>query len=107
MLQRIIAVVLFSVALATPAVADEGRGNRAGYQRTGTVDDIRFEENLIVIDDIPYRLSETLAVHSLTAKGISRLRVRAGIKVGYRLAGSDTISTLWILPDTYDLRRRR
>lgn len=107
MLQRIIAVALVAIVCVSLTLAGEAYAEAPDFQRTGYVDDVQLEEGRITIDDMPFRLSESLVVHSTQASNVSKRRVRAGIKVGYKYVNGDVITDLWLLPETYDLRRRR
>lgn len=107
MLQRILAGILVTIAIVSLAIAGDARADGADFQRTGRIDAVSLEENSIIIDDIPYRLSESLVVHTGQTSNVSKRRIRAGIKVGYKYVSGDVITDLWLLPETYDLRRRR
>ena len=80
---------------------------KEGFQRTGTVDGIYADENRVVIDDIPYQISDDLVVHALNAYSVSPARLRPGIKVGFKQGQSRVITEFWLLPINYDARRRR
>lgn len=107
MLQRIFALALVAIVCVSLTLSGAAYAEGPDFQRTGRVDDVRIEENLIVIDDIPYRLSESFVVHSMQASNVSKRRIRSGIKVGYKSVDGSVITDLWLLPETYDLRRRR
>ena len=107
MLQRIFAVALVAILCVSLTLASDAYAEGSDFQRTGRVDDVQLEEGRITINDMPFRLSESLVVHSMQASNVSKRRIRAGIKVGYKSAGGDVITEIWLLPETYDLRRRR
>lgn len=77
-----------------------------GFQRTGTVDAVYADENRVVIDDVPYQISEDLVVRSMNAASVSPARIRAGIKVGFKQGNNRVITEFWLLPLNYDARRR-
>ena len=78
-----------------------------GFQRTGTVDAVYTDEGRVVIDDVPYLVSEELVVHALNAYSVSVARIRPGIKVGFKQGNNRVISEFWLLPLNYDSRKRR
>ncbi len=78
-----------------------------GFQRTGTVDAVYGEERRVVIDDVPYVISDDLVVHALNAYSVSAARIRPGVKVGFKQNNNRIISEFWLLPINYDPRRRR
>jgi len=80
---------------------------KEGFQRIGTLDALYTEEKRVVIDDVPYLISDDLVVHALNAYSVSSARLRPGIKVGFKQSGNRVISEFWLLPINYDARRRR
>lgn len=76
----------------------------------GTVNSIDFKSGAIVIDDIAYKLGQTVAVYDQNNGIISQQNVKVGTKVGFSTSskpasGSNTytIYELWVLPMSYKL----
>lgn len=80
---------------------------KEGLQRTGRIDAVYMEENRIVIGDIPYQMSESPIVHSLTAYSVSIARLRPGAMVGFKEGQGRILNEFWLLPANYDPRERR
>ena len=78
-----------------------------GIGRAGVIDAVHLDENRVVIDDVQYRLSEDVVVHSLTSYSVAKSRLRPGMKVAFKAGGSRVITKFWLLPRDYDTRRRR
>ena len=76
------------------------------FQRTGRIDDVRRET--IVINDVPYSLSDEVIVHSFVSAAESTVSIlRDGMKIGYQVGDQRRIAEIWILPDWYDETRNR
>jgi hypothetical protein len=80
-----------------------------GFQRVGTLDGVQLGRQVVVIDDIPYSLANSVIVHSPSSYSVPSSQLRIGSKVGYKMAaGGRLITEIWLLPDDYkNLRRRR
>lgn len=104
-MKKLLIAALFSmVAFAGTATAQ--RQAMDDYMMVGTVDGVYPEENRIVINDVPYRISDSLVVHTNSARNVSMARLRVGVKVGIRFGQSEPLSELWILPRSYKDPRR-
>ncbi len=101
--------LLFALVVTTTAIAANYPSYypEEGLQRTGRVDAIYPAENRIVIGDIPYQMSDSPIVHSLTAYSVSIARVRPGVIVGFNAGQSRVINEFWLMPPDYDPRERR
>jgi hypothetical protein len=97
------------LALASPASAQDLPKHypTEGFQRSGIVDAIYVEDSTIVINDMPYRFSQNVVVHSMTSNRVPFTQVREGVRVGYKMASSGEIIELWMLPKNYSERRER
>ena len=81
---------------------------REGFQRVGTLDDLQLRRQIIVINDIPYSLSNSVIVHSPRSYSVPTSQLRIGGQVGYKMAtGGRLIMEIWLLPDDYKSPRRR
>lgn len=100
-------VILFP--LACPALADglPDHYPDEGFNRTGLVDAVYTIEGRVVINDLPYRVSKSAIVHSLTAERVSIARIRKGVHVAFRMNGNRVIEEFWLLPSNYSLTKRR
>lgn len=109
MFRRTLTVLIAAVAFAGSAMAtDLPRWYpQDGFQRTGQIDDIHLDRNVIVIDDSAYRIADGLIVHSLSSYSDSVARLRPGTVIGYKTAGGATITEIWLLPKNFADRRRR
>ena len=78
-----------------------------GFQRTGRVDAVLGDSRQIIINDIPYVLSDNAIVHALNSYSVPLSRIRAGATIGFKTSGRRQVTTIWILPSNYDRRGRR
>ena len=78
-----------------------------GFQRTGRVDAVLADTRKIIINDIPYVLSDNAVVHALNSYSVPLSRLRSGNTIGFRTSGQRQVTTIWILPDNYARRGRR
>jgi hypothetical protein len=76
-------------------------------RRAGEIDAVNLEENQVVIDDVPYRIADDVVVHSLSAYSVSKVRLRPGGRVAFRMGSGNTITTFWLLPRGYEPGGRR
>jgi len=76
-----------------------------GFSRTGRVDALYKKERRVVIDDIPYPISNTVVVHSLSARNDSLARIRGGVRVAFRVGNGREIEEFWLLPGNYNPAR--
>lgn len=108
MKKLLIAVLLTAMTLSGTAIAQRQPANMPpeGFMTIGPVDAIFPEENRIVIGDIPYRLSDSVTIHTTSASGVSFARLRVGVMVGIKFGDSEVIRELWILPKSYKDPRR-
>lgn len=109
MTKRLFCALFVSLALSGVAFAQgfPAYYPKDGFQRTGEIDAYYPEEGRIVIDDMPFQLADSVIVHSMSSFSDSKSRLKRGQKVGYKIAGGQLISTIWLLPSNYDGRRRR
>ncbi len=109
MTKRLFCALFVSLALSGVAIAQvfPAYYPKDGFQRTGLIDAYYPDEARIVINDMPYQLSDTVIVHSLTSYSDSKSRLQQGQKVGYKIVGGELISAIWLLPSNYSDRRRR
>lgn len=97
-------VVLLTIAVCGSALAQRLPSHYPdSFQRTGTVDDI--STTTIVINDIPYTLSNTVVVHSLTESRIAVARIRPDDVIGFEFGENRQIVEIWLLPDDYQQSR--
>lgn len=109
MTKRLFCALFVSLALSSVAVAQgfPSYYPKDGFQRTGQIDAYYPEEGRIVINDMPFQLADSVIVHSMSSYSDSKARLKQGQKIGYRIAGGQLISAIWLLPSGYDDRRRR
>lgn len=104
-MKKILTAILFTaMTLSGLAIAQNQPSD--DYMTVGTVDAIFPGENRIVIGDIPYQLSDSVVIHTTSAKNVSIARLRVGVKVGIRFGQNEPIRELWILPRNYKDPRR-
>ena len=75
-------------------------------RRAGQIDAVYFEENRVVIDDVPYLVADNVIVHSPSSYTVAKSRLRPGTRVAFKVGGNRAITTFWILPRNYDDGRR-
>jgi len=109
MSKKIILGLVIGLVAMTTAIAQNFPSYypEEGFQRTGTVNAVYYDESRIVIDDVPYHMSDAPVVHSLTAYSVSIARLRPGVKVGFKAGNRRLINEFWLLPINYDPRQRR
>jgi hypothetical protein len=78
-----------------------------GFRRTGWIEEVLISEGRITIGDIPYRMSDSVRVHSLSKDNASLSRLRAGTHVAFKTSQSGSIVEFWLLPKNYDATKRR
>ncbi len=102
----LVAVLLF---VSATAFADlPSYYPKAGFQRVGTLDDVQLDRQILVINDIPYTMSDNIIVHSLTSFSVAASRLRPGSTVGYKMAANGRMITeLWLLPKDFKSAGRR
>ncbi len=67
----------------------------------GKIDGINIKKGEIIIDDIPFKLSMNVKVHSLTTEFSSLQVLRNGMHIAHimkNINGTFTIAEIWILP---------
>ncbi len=109
-MKKTLTLLLLTVfTFAYPAFSDglPSHYPEEGFNRTGTVDAVSFAENTVIINDIPYRISKSAIVHSLTIKTVSLARVRPGVLVAFRMGDGQEIEEFWLLPANYSRAGRR
>lgn len=100
--KRLITATLLSIlALGAPlyAIAENGP---LPYQRTGTIDDMDFEHNQIVINDTRYEIAPYVIVHGSNKHVILRRdSLQKGMVVGFnfiqRNGRAGYIKEMWLL----------
>lgn len=103
---------LFAIVTLVIAASAFGQGLPShypaeGFNRTGVVHAIYYDESRIVINDVPYLYSSAIIVHSLSSRRAPFSRVRTGTKVAYKLGSDRKIIEMWLLPPNYsDVRGR-
>lgn len=109
MSNKLILVLVVGLVVMTTAIGQTFPSYypEEGFQRTGTVNAVYYDESRIVIDDVPYHMSDAPVVHSLTAYSVSIARLRPGVKVAFKTGNSRLINEFWLLPMNYDPRQRR
>lgn len=109
MIKQLFSVLLVSLALMSTAGAQSLPGHYpdGGFNNTGRVDAIYLDKGKVVVGDIDYNLSDSLTVHSLSRPNDSVLRLRKGSHIAFKVVGGQTITEVWLLPDTYKPRGRR
>ena len=79
-----------------------------GFQRVATIDAVHLERQVIVINDVPYTISDNAVVYSRSSANAPWSRLKAGGKIGYKqAAGGRVITEIWLLPSNYKSRQRR
>ncbi len=109
MVKKLLTVGTVLVLLAASAYAQSLPGYYPddGFQRTGTLDGIDHQRQLIVIGDVQFRMASNMVVHGLSSYSIPKERLKIGQKLGYKLSPNGRlIMTLWVLPKNYEDRRR-
>lgn len=97
-------VLMIAYAISSIAIAARLPSHypTQGFENTGVVDVVYAEENRIVINDISYQISSSVAVHSLSSNKASLTRVRKGAHVAFRLGKNEVIEEFWLLPSNYE-----
>jgi hypothetical protein len=81
---------------------------KKGFQRTGMLDAVQLNRQRIVINDVPYSLSNNIIVHSMSSFSVPATRLRPGTIIGYSMArGGRLITEIWLLPRDYKSPERR
>jgi len=81
---------------------------KSGFQRTGTLDAVQLDRQIIVINDIAYTLSNNLIVHSMSSYSVPATQLRPGSTIGYSMSSSGRLITkIWLLPRDYKSPKRR
>ena len=110
MIRKITYIIVTVFALSSIATAADlpSYYPKAGFQRVGILDDVQFGRQLIVINDIPYSVSDNLIVHSTSSYSIPSSSLRIGSQVGYKFSSQGRLITeIWVLPEDYKSRARR
>ncbi len=106
-----IAILLAAVAMMISSMAMAAFPNyypKDGFQRVGMLDAVQLERQVVVINDVPYSLSNNVIIHSLRSYSVPASRLRIGSQVGYKMAaGGRLVTEIWLLPDDYENPRRR
>lgn len=98
---RYLLVATWLLACATPAMAARLMGGDSPNlsQQQWVISHINADGRTIVINDVTYRLAATVKVHIVAHKHGSLDDLRAGMRVGYRLAdngkGQSVITEIW------------
>lgn len=105
---KLITAILATIMMVGTAFADDLPSYYSkGMQRTGSLDGIDHQRQMIVIDDVRYIMSSNLIVHSPNAYSIPATQLRLNSKVGYKLSSNGRlIMELWVLPRGYKERGR-
>jgi len=98
--------ILLAIIVTGPSLAQRLPGYYPdSFQRIGTVDDISSDR--IVINDVPYALSNSVVVHALFAEEILISILRRGTTVGYLVGENRQVVEIWQLPNNYKPPRNR
>ncbi len=110
MMKRI-AILIASAALLASSIAMAEFPNyypKDGFPRVGTLDSVQLGRQVVVINDVPYSLSNNVIIHSLRSYSVPTSQLRIGSQVGYKMAaGGRLVTEIWLLPDDYENPRRR
>ena len=106
-LRRLAMVALLCLAGAATAQTLPSYYPSQGFQRTGIVDAVILQERRIIVNDIPYALSDNAVAHSLNSYSVPLSQLRVGSTIGFRTVGQKQIVELWVLPRNYNRRGRR
>ncbi len=106
-LRRLAAIALLCIAGVATAQNLPSYYPAEGFQRTGILDAIILQERRIVVNDIPYVLSDNAIAHGLNAYSVPLSQLRIGSSVAFKTAGHKQIVELWVLPRNYNRRGRR
>lgn len=102
----IAAMALLVSAVASAAFPDYYP--KEGFQRVGTLDDVQMQRQMIVVNDVPYSLADSVIIHSLKSYSVPASQLRRGAQVGYKMAvGGRLITEIWLLPSDYKNPRER
>ena len=105
---QLIIVALSIVAGVASAASLPEYYSKAGFLRSGIIDEINLERQAIVINDQQLLLSSNVVIHSPSSYSVPVTRLRKGSKVGYKLSQNGRlIMELWILPKHYNEQRWR
>lgn len=109
MTNKILSTLLIACVLVSTAFAQDFPSYypQEGSARTGRVDDVRLDENTVVIGDILYKLADSIVVHSMSAYSVSKARILSGRIVAFKLGSGREITEVWLLPSTYDPAKQR
>lgn len=81
---------------------------KEGFQRVGILDDVQLQRQMIVVNDVPYSLADSVIVHSPTSYSVPASQLQRGTKIGYKMAsGGRLIMEIWLLPRDYKNPRER
>ncbi len=106
-LRRLATVALLCIASVATAQNLPSYYPSEGFQRTGKLDALILQERRIIVNDIPYVLSDNVVAHSLNSYSVPLSRLRVGSTVGFKTAGPKQIVEIWVLPRNYTRRGRR
>lgn len=100
-------MLCFALAASTVVLALPGYYDEDKFQDVGRIDGIDRDNNTVIINDIPYSLSDSVTVYSLSSRKDTVRRLRFGSYVAFRTRGGQLIVEVWMLPDNYKPARRR
>jgi len=87
--------------LPTAAAAEPVADPNSPYQMTGTIDAVDLANNMVLIDDSGYRLSDGVTIHAGRNGVATRSSLRVGAKVGFSIDsvqnGQRVVSEIWLL----------
>ncbi|GMQ83983.1 MAG: hypothetical protein BMS9Abin06_0731 [Gammaproteobacteria bacterium] len=104
---------LFAISLLLSGLLTGISQASAGQQRTfgffGEVDSFDRGEQLLVIDDQVFRISDSVRVHKKKGQKATLSAIRPGVKVGFYPKGESRqnsyIDAIWVLPENWKAKR--
>ncbi|GMQ87074.1 MAG: hypothetical protein BMS9Abin08_0272 [Gammaproteobacteria bacterium] len=106
---------LFTISILVSGLLTGINTVSAGQQRTfgffGEVDSFDRGEQLLVIDDQVFRLSDSVRVHKKKGQQATLSAIRPGVKVGFypkqrgESRRNSYIDAIWVLPENWKAKR--
>ncbi len=100
--KRLVIVAMLSILALGVPLSSMGENASLPYQRTGTIDDMDFEHNQIVINDTTYEIAAYVIVHGRNKHVVLRRdSLQKGMTVGFNFTQqngrSGYIKEMWLL----------
>lgn len=88
--------------LPVAAAAEPIVNQNSPYQMTGTIDAVDLTNNMVLIDDRGYQLTDNVVIHAGNNRVATKFALRKGAKVGFNIVnigGIDqrTLNEIWLI----------